>query len=76
MRKQFCKQCYARPACTEPCKIVAAELRQKGVYDQDPKTGALTHKGKEIALIFMYDPYTDEMQGLIDNEDGPEIIWE
>ena len=70
MRKGFCDRCNTRKGCgPEPCKFVLAELRQKGVYDMDPDTGALMHKGKEVGLIFMYDPYTDTMIGLIDKDD-------
>lgn len=74
MRRGFCERCYTRDGCgPEPCDIVKKELRSKGVYDMDPHTNALTHKvnGKqrEVGLIFLYDPYTDSMMGLIDPDD-------
>jgi hypothetical protein len=49
---------------------VEAELRSKGVYEQDPVTGSLIHKGREISIVFMYDPYTDEVMGLIDDDNN------
>ncbi len=53
--------CYCSAACVEPCKIVLAELRAKGIYDMDSSTGALVHKGKEIGIVFTYDPYSDKV---------------
>jgi hypothetical protein len=63
MRHNFCDRCYKkqRNTCKRPCKIVEAELADKGIYkyrkDNDTKkyTLELEPKPNEIDIIFMHE---------------------
>ncbi len=71
MRRGFCKRCFNRLECKRPCVIVLAELRQKGIYDIDPDTGALIPKSKEISIVFVVDPYNERYLSAVDEESKP-----
>jgi hypothetical protein len=66
MKKKWCDNCYTKQICNKLCKLIIAELRDKGVFDTNELNELLptkkrrkTSTEREIIIIFLQDPYNE-----------------